>query len=58
MPASDQRAERDRYLFILATLVFLAHDDRMFSISHNATMREAWLKSYHQATYYLMFKRH
>lgn len=39
MPASDQGVERERYLFMLGTLIFLTHEDRVLLLKGAADKR-------------------
>ncbi len=45
MPASDQGVERDRYLFMLGTLIFLTHGDRVLLLK-GAPDKRVWSGRY------------
>lgn len=45
MPASDQGIERDRYLFMLGTLIFLTYEDRVLLLK-GAPDKRVWSERY------------
>ena len=45
MPASDQGVQRDRYLFMLGTLIFLTHGDRVLLLK-GAPDKRVWSGRY------------